>query len=201
MLPLVTAFRLTVSFAVNTPLLVILPSVVVREISLPASTACTLILPVPVVTLTVPEVALTFSSVVTSPFVLDKVTFVPAFNALAAEIPVTAFTVTSPFSAVTVSFTDTAAFLLNNVTLVPACTAAFVVTSFCAVTSTSPFTDLTAPFKVALPSVASTLTFWSAVATPPRTILPLVAPTVIVPPSAVADNVPAAVVSILPFAV
>ena len=201
MLPLVTAFRLTVSFAVNTPLLVMLPSVVFNEISLPASTVCTLILPVPVVTLTLPEVAVTFSPVVTLPFVLDSVTFVPAFNALAVVIPVDAFTVTSPFSAVTVSFTATAAFLLNNDTSVPACTAALVVTTPCVVTSTSLFTDLTAPFKVALPALASIFTFWSAVAAPPRTILPWVAPTVIVPPSAVAFNVAAALLSILPLAV
>ena len=162
MLPLVTAFRLTVSFAVNTPLLVIFPVVVVREISLPASADCTLILPAPVVTLTLPEVAVTFSPVVTPPAVLDNVTSVLAF------------------------------------------TTALDVTPFCAVTSTSPFTDSTAPFKVTMPATASTSTFWSAVAAPPRTIFPWVAPTVIVPPfpsGLVAVNVPDALVSILPFAV
>ena len=96
------------------------PSVVFNEILWPASTACTPILPVPAVMLTLPEVAVTFAPVVISPFVLDSVKFVPAFNALIAVIPVDAFTVTSPVSAVIISFTATAAFLLNNVTSVPA---------------------------------------------------------------------------------
>ena len=117
------------------------------------------------------------------------------------SIPVDALTVISPISAVTVSLSTALLAWLVTFTFVLAFNRAFDVTTPCAVTSTSPFTDSTAPFKVTLPAAASIFTFWSAVAAPPRTIFPWVAPTVIVPLSAVAVNVPAALLSILPFAV